>query len=43
MDVVFAVADRIVVLHEGRVIAEGLPAEVRANRQVQAVYLGEDG
>jgi ABC-type branched-subunit amino acid transport system ATPase component len=42
MDVVFAVADRIVVLHEGRVIAEGLPAQVRENRQVQAVYLGED-
>jgi len=42
MDVVFAVADRIVVLHEGRVIAEGLPAVVRENRQVQAVYLGED-
>ena len=43
MDVVFSVADRIVVLHEGRVIAEGRPGEVRANRQVQAVYLGEDG
>jgi branched-chain amino acid transport system permease protein len=43
MDVVFAAADRIVVLHEGRVIADGLPAAVRENRQVQAVYLGEDG
>jgi branched-chain amino acid transport system ATP-binding protein len=42
MDVVFAVADRIVVLHEGRVIAEGIPAVVREDRQVQAVYLGED-
>ena len=42
MDVVFAVADRIVVLHEGRVIAEGRPAAVREDRQVQAVYLGED-
>jgi branched-chain amino acid transport system ATP-binding protein len=42
MDVVFAVADRIMVLHQGRVIADGAPAEVRANRQVQAVYLGED-
>jgi branched-chain amino acid transport system ATP-binding protein len=42
MDVVFAVADRIVVLHEGRVIAEGSPAAVREDRQVQAVYLGED-
>src|SRR5689334_6180132 len=41
MDVVFAVADRIMVLHQGRVIAEGAPAAVRANAQVQAVYLGE--
>jgi branched-chain amino acid transport system ATP-binding protein len=43
MDVVFAAADRIVVLHEGRVIADGLPAAVREDRQVQAVYLGEEG
>jgi branched-chain amino acid transport system ATP-binding protein len=42
MDVVFAVADRIMVLHQGRVIAEGRPAEVRADAQVQRVYLGED-
>jgi branched-chain amino acid transport system ATP-binding protein len=41
MDVVFSVADRIMVLHQGRVIAEGLPDEVRANAQVQQVYLGE--
>jgi branched-chain amino acid transport system ATP-binding protein len=41
MDVVFAVADRIMVLHQGRVIAEGRPAEVRADAQVQKVYLGE--
>ena len=42
MDVVFAVADRIMVLHQGRLIAEGPPAEVRANDEVQAVYLGAD-
>jgi branched-chain amino acid transport system ATP-binding protein len=42
MDVVFAVAERIMVLHQGRIIAEGSPGEVRANRDVQAVYLGED-
>jgi branched-chain amino acid transport system ATP-binding protein len=42
MDVVFAIAGRIMVLHQGRVIADGAPAEVRANRQVQQVYLGED-
>ncbi len=42
MDVVFAVAERIMVLHQGRVIADGTPAAVRADREVQAVYLGEE-
>jgi branched-chain amino acid transport system ATP-binding protein len=42
MDVVFAVADRIMVLHQGRVIADGAPSAVRADAQVQRVYLGED-
>ena len=41
MDVVFSVADRIMVLHQGRVIALGRPDEVRADPQVQKVYLGE--
>jgi branched-chain amino acid transport system ATP-binding protein len=40
MDVVFAVAKRITVLHQGAVIAEGPPLEVRANPEVQRVYLG---
>jgi len=40
MDVVFSQADRIIVLDRGRLIAGGLPAEVRANPEVQAVYLG---
>ena len=43
MDVVWSVAERILVLHQGRVIAEGTPAEVRANATVQQVYLGEGG
>ena len=42
MPVVFSVADWITVLHQGRVIANGLPAEVRANEQVTLVYLGTD-
>jgi len=41
MDVVFSVADRIMVLHQGRVIAEGSPDQVRSDPQVQKVYLGE--
>jgi branched-chain amino acid transport system ATP-binding protein len=40
MDIVFGFADRIVVLDRGALIAQGPPAEIRANRRVQAVYLG---
>ena len=41
MDVVYAVARRITVLHQGSVLAEGPPAAVRANADVQRVYLGQ--
>jgi branched-chain amino acid transport system ATP-binding protein len=41
MDVVFRLADRITVLHEGRAIAEGTPDEIRGDRQVHDVYLGK--
>jgi branched-chain amino acid transport system ATP-binding protein len=41
MAVVFAVATRITVMHQGRVLAEGTPAEVRASPEVRQVYLGE--
>jgi branched-chain amino acid transport system ATP-binding protein len=40
MDVVFAQADRIIVLARGRLIAEGTPQEVRNHPEVQAVYFG---
>jgi branched-chain amino acid transport system ATP-binding protein len=40
MDVVFGHAERVVVLHSGEVIAIGSPAEIRADRRVQEVYLG---
>jgi branched-chain amino acid transport system ATP-binding protein len=40
MDVVFAHADRIIVLDRGRILAEGTPAEVRNDPRVREVYLG---
>lgn len=40
MDVVFAFADRILVLARGKLIAEGKPAEVRENPKVKEVYFG---
>jgi branched-chain amino acid transport system ATP-binding protein len=40
MDVVFAIADRVVVLHYGEVLAEGTPESVRNDPNVLAVYLG---
>jgi branched-chain amino acid transport system ATP-binding protein len=43
MDVVFTTADRISVLHHGKVITSGPPDEVRANEEVRRVYLGESG
>jgi branched-chain amino acid transport system ATP-binding protein len=39
-DVVFNLADRISVLHLGQLIADGSPAEIRANPEVQKAYLG---
>jgi branched-chain amino acid transport system ATP-binding protein len=40
MDVIRALADRIVVLHQGRLVAEGEPEEVVASPIVQEAYLG---
>ena len=40
MDVVFANAERLIVLNRGRLIAEGAPNDVRNNAEVQEIYLG---
>lgn len=42
MDAVFAIAQRITVMVNGSVLASGTPEAIRANRQVQQAYLGED-
>jgi len=41
MAVVFSIAQRIAVMHQGRVIAHGDPTAVRADAQVRRVYLGD--
>lgn len=40
MEVVFKLADKITVLYQGRVIADDLPHQVKANEEVQNAYLG---
>ncbi len=42
MDVVFALSERIVVLHRGVIIGDGPPEEIKNDRTVKEVYLGED-
>jgi branched-chain amino acid transport system ATP-binding protein len=41
MEVVFSIAQRIAVMHQGRMIAEGTPAQVQQHTEVRRVYLGE--
>ena len=40
MNVVMRVSDAITVMHQGRVLAEGTPSEIAANKEVQTAYLG---
>jgi len=40
MDLVFGVAERIIVLHYGEVIADGAPEEIQASPKVKEIYLG---
>ena len=40
MDVVFSVARRITVMHQGSVLAEGAPQEIRLDPDVRRIYLG---
>ena len=40
MDIVLTISDIIIVLHQGRVIAQGAPEEIKANDEVQEAYLG---
>jgi branched-chain amino acid transport system ATP-binding protein len=42
MDIVFAISEKIMVLQQGAVIADGTPAEIKANPDVRKAYLGEE-
>jgi branched-chain amino acid transport system ATP-binding protein len=42
MDVVFSLSDRIIVMSLGTMLAEGEPAEIRENKEVREIYLGEE-
>ena len=41
MDLVMNVSDRISVMHQGQLLAEGTPLEIAGNKVVQAAYLGD--
>jgi branched-chain amino acid transport system ATP-binding protein len=42
MDIVFSLSDRIIVLHRGQILADGIPDEIKQNEDVRKVYLGEE-
>jgi branched-chain amino acid transport system ATP-binding protein len=42
MDVVFALSDRIIVMHQGKVLTEGKPEAIRNHAGVREIYLGEE-
>jgi branched-chain amino acid transport system ATP-binding protein len=42
MDVVFALSERVIVMHQGKVLTEGRPEAIRNHAGVRQVYLGED-
>jgi branched-chain amino acid transport system ATP-binding protein len=42
MRAVFGWAERIIVLHQGTIFADGLPMEIRNNQRIQEIYLGSE-
>jgi branched-chain amino acid transport system ATP-binding protein len=42
INMVFAVSDRIMVMDQGAVLADGLPRDVKANEAVKTAYFGKE-
>ena len=42
MEMAFSLAEKVTVLHEGRIFAEGSPDEIKADPRVKEIYLGEE-
>ena len=42
MDSVFGFAERILVMDQGQLIADGSPEDIRSNTHVQQIYLGDE-
>lgn len=42
MDFVFEISQRIIVMNEGKIIADGLPEKIKYNEEVRKVYLGDE-
>jgi branched-chain amino acid transport system ATP-binding protein len=42
MDIVFSLSERIIVLHRGQILADGVPEAIKKNEDVRKVYLGEE-
>ncbi|MCC6193210.1 MAG: ABC transporter ATP-binding protein [Burkholderiales bacterium] len=40
MDVAFRIADRVTILNQGRIVADGKPDEIRADARIRAIYFG---
>ncbi len=43
MEIVFGIAQRIMVMVRGSTIIQGIPSDVRCNKEVQDAYLGQEG
>lgn len=43
MDIIFDIADRVIVLNQGKIIANNTPQEIQNNKEVQQIYIGEGG